>query len=67
MSDETYLQFMLPPDKPLVWLHGVVKNPPLSNEGRLQRGETLPMPESRAMPTIGARCHELRLRGYEAE
>jgi phage-related protein len=62
---------MRPPDKPLVWLHGVVKSPPLSPEGRLhagvvlrrlQRGATLLMPESRAMPAIGARCHELRLR-----
>ena len=59
------------PDKPLVWLHGVVKNPPLSNEGRLhagvllhrlQRGDVLPMPDSRPMPAIGPRCHELRLR-----
>jgi len=59
------------PDKPLVWLHGVVKSPPLSHEGRLhaglllrrlQRGEMLPMPESRRMPSIGGRCHELRLR-----
>ena len=28
---------------------------------RLQRGETMSMPESRSMPTIGARCHELRI------
>jgi len=28
---------------------------------RLQRGETLSMPDSRPMPTIGARCHELRI------
>lgn len=28
---------------------------------RLQRGETLSMPESRPMPTIGLRCHELRI------
>ena len=71
MSDVTYPLVMRPPDKPLVWLHGVVKSPPLSPEGRLhagvllrrlQRGETLPMPEARAMPAIGARCHELRLR-----
>jgi phage-related protein len=61
---------MRQPDKPLVWLHGVVKSPPLSPAGRihaglllrrLQRGETLPMPESRPMPNIGVRCHELRL------
>ena len=61
---------MSPPDKPLVWLHGAVKSPPLSHEGRLhagfllrrlQRGETLPLPYSRPMPAIGGRCHELRL------
>ncbi|MBS1117551.1 MAG: Phage-related protein [candidate division NC10 bacterium] len=58
------------PDKPLVWLHGIVKSPPFSPAGRLhaglllrrlQRGEALPMPESRPMPSIGPRCHELRL------
>ena len=27
----------------------------------LQKGETLPMPHSRPMPTIGARFHELRI------
>ncbi len=61
---------MSPPDKPLLWLHGAVKSPPLSREGRLQagillrrlqRGEVLPMPYSRPMPTVGGRCHELRI------
>ena len=28
---------------------------------RLQRGEALSMPESRPMPVIGSRCHELRI------
>lgn len=28
---------------------------------RLQRGEALFMPESRPMPVIGSRCHELRI------
>ena len=28
---------------------------------RLQRGEVLSMPESRPMPGIGPRCHELRI------
>jgi phage-related protein len=28
---------------------------------RLQRGESLAMPQSRPMPSIGARCHELRV------
>jgi len=57
-------------DKPLVWLHGEVKTPPFSSEARieagfvlrrLQRGERLGMPHSRPMPTIGPRCHELRI------
>jgi phage-related protein len=57
-------------DKPLAWLHGQVKTPPLSQEARigtgfllrqLQRGERLRMPESRPMPSIGSRCHELRI------
>ena len=58
-------------DKPLVWLHGEVKTPPFSKEGRveagtllrrLQHGEKLALPHSRPMPVIGSRCHELRIR-----
>jgi phage-related protein len=61
---------MSPADKPLVWLHGEVRTPPFSADARieagfllrtLQRGARLAMPQSRAMPTIGARCHELRI------
>lgn len=61
---------MSPTDKPLVWLHGEVKSPPLSAAARLQagvflrrlqRGEKLSMPQSRPMPMIGPRCHELRV------
>ena len=57
-------------DKPLVWLHGEVKTPPFSKAGRLeagfllrrlQSGEKLGLPWSRPMPTIGNRCHELRI------
>ncbi len=57
-------------DKPLAWLHGQLKTPPLSQEvrietgfllRRLQRGERLPMPQSRPMPGIGSHCHELRV------
>ena len=57
-------------DKPLVWLHGELKTPPLTKAARveagyllrrLQRGENLGMPHSRPMPSIGRRCHELRL------
>ncbi len=57
-------------DKPLVWLHGEVKTPPFSSSARieagfllrsLQMGENLSMPHSRPMPSIGSRCHELRI------
>jgi phage-related protein len=53
-----------------VWLHGEVKTPPLSAAARveagfllrqLQQGVRLGMPHSRSMPSIGARCHELRI------
>jgi len=56
--------------KPLVWLHGEIKTPPLSPEARmeagfllrrLQDGATLSLPHSRPMPGIGAKCHELRV------
>ena len=61
-------------DKALVWLHGEVKTPPLSHEGRieagtllrrLQQGEKLSLPHSRPMPVVGSRCHELRVRDQE--
>jgi phage-related protein len=64
------MDFVSEADKPLVWLHGEVKTPPFSKEARveagvllrrLQRGETLSLPASRPMPTIGRRCHELRI------
>ena len=57
-------------DKPLIWLRGEVKTPPLSRKGRLragfllrrlQQGESIGMPDSRPMPSIGRRCHELRI------
>jgi phage-related protein len=57
-------------DKPLAWLHGEVKTPPFSKNARietgtllrrLQRGEKLGLPQSRPMPVIGPRCHELRI------
>ena len=56
--------------KPLRWLHGEVKTPPMSVAARremgsllrdLQEGQMLSMPHSRPMPNIGARCHELRV------
>jgi phage-related protein len=57
-------------DKPLVWLEGEIKTPPFSPETRveagtllrrLQRGESIGLPLSRPMATIGRRCHELRI------
>jgi len=57
-------------DKDLVWLQGEVKTPPFSLEARLeagyllrqlQQGIKLAMPQSRPMPVIGRRCHELRI------
>jgi len=61
-------------EKPLVWLHGEVKTPPFSRDGRieagtllrrLQRGEKLSLPHSRAMPVVGSRCHELRIQDHD--
>ena len=66
---------MSPNDKPLVWLEGEVKTPPLSQAARqeagvslrqLQAGHTVPMPHSRPMPAIGRRCHELRIQDKTA-
>jgi len=57
-------------DKPLVWLYGEVKTRPFSRVARvecgcllrrLQRGESFGLPHSRPMPSIAARCHELRV------
>jgi len=56
--------------KPLRWLHGEVKTPPMSVDARremgmwlreLQDGERPSMPHSRPMPDLGFRCHELRV------
>lgn len=57
-------------EKPLFWLHGEIKTPPFSGTARietgfllrqLQGGQPLSLPHSRPMPSIGARCHELRI------
>lgn len=61
---------MSPKDKPLVWLQGEVKTPPLSVAARLeagyllrvlQSGQMVAMPHSRPMPSIGRSCHKLRI------
>lgn len=60
-----------PETKPLVWLHGEVKTPPFTPEGRqeagmllrlLQDGEHLGMPQAEPLPDIGKRCGSLRVR-----
>ncbi len=57
-------------EKPLVWLHGEIKTPPMSQRARieagyllrrLQKGDLLSLPWSRPMPSVGVRCHELRI------
>lgn len=61
---------MSPSHKPIAWVHGEIKTPPMSDLARkesgrllrdLQKGIALSMPQSRPMPSIGARCHELRI------
>jgi len=51
-------------------LQGEIKTPPFSSRARveagyllrrLQIGEKLSLPYSRPMPSIGVRCHELRI------
>src|SRR4051794_15704796 len=58
----------------VVFLASGIKTPPFTREarkevgrllGRLQDGEMIPMPLSRPMPSIGKRCHELRVRDEE--
>jgi len=60
--------------KPLVWLHGEVKTPPFTAEGRqeagmllrlLQEGERLGMPQAEPLPDVGLRCGALRVRDAE--
>jgi len=61
---------MSPQDKPLVWMHGEITTPPFSSISRLeagyllrqvQKGIKLSLPQSRPMPSIRTRCHELRI------
>ncbi len=62
---------MSPKDKPLVWLKTDIKSPPFSKEARieagyllrlLQQGHNLSMPQSRKIPDLCSRCHELRIK-----
>ena len=61
---------MSPHDKLLVWMHGEISTPPFSDNARieagyllrqLQKGIALSLPQSRPMPSIETRCHELRI------
>jgi phage-related protein len=66
-----YVRRVSPAHKPLVFLSGAtIKTPPRKAAARgevgyllrqLQAGESLALPRSRPMPSIGARCHELRV------
>lgn len=56
--------------KQLLILKGEIKTPPMSRAARveagfllrqLQEGFILGLPQSRPMPSIGKRCHELRI------
>ena len=61
---------MSPQDKPLVWMHGEISTPPFSANARIEagyllrqveKGIKLSLPQSRPLPSIGPRCHELRI------
>jgi phage-related protein len=61
--------------KRLIFLGVEIKTPPMSVEARREAGQllrmvqdglTLGMPRSRPMPSIGPRCHELRVRDEDA-
>jgi len=63
-----------PRRKPLAWLHGEIKSPPFTPEGRqeagmllrlLQEGQRLSMPQAERLPDVGARCGALRVRDAE--
>jgi hypothetical protein len=57
--------------KPVVWLHGEIKTPPFTADGRqeagmllrfLQENEPLGMPQAEPLPVLGPRCGSLRVR-----
>jgi phage-related protein len=62
-------------DKVLVWLRGEILTPPFTTEARrevgallrqLQQGVQLGLPHSGPIPSIGRRCHELRVPDKES-
>ncbi|MEX2281227.1 MAG: type II toxin-antitoxin system RelE/ParE family toxin [Gemmatimonadota bacterium] len=61
-------------DRPLIWLHGEVRTPPLSPDARVeagvllrrvQRGEVIGLPHGRSMPGVGKRCFEFRIQDVD--
>ena len=63
-----------PTRKPVVWLHGEIKTPPFTAEGRqeagmllrlLQEREPLSMPQAEPLLNVGPRCGALRVRDAE--
>jgi phage-related protein len=63
-----------PSRKPVIWLHGEIKTPPFTADGRqeagmllrlLQEGERLGMPQAEPLPDVGPRCGALRVRDTE--
>jgi len=61
---------MSPLHKPMAWLTGEPKTPPIPSDVRIeagylfrlvQAGMLIPMPKNRYMPEIGKNCHELRI------
>ncbi len=70
MSVLTYTCIREPEGQASAWLPGQVRTPPFSTAAlvetgfllrRLQQGKKLSMPQSRPMPSIAARCDELRV------
>jgi phage-related protein len=63
-----------PARMPLVWLHGEIKTPPFTAQGRqetgmllrlLQQGEHVGMPQAEPLSDVGNRCGALRVRDAE--
>ena len=76
MSKLTYLRWVDTNDKPIVWFIESWQTPPMGTEARtnagtllrrVQKGIKLTMPDSRPMPVIGSRCHELRITDAETD
>jgi phage-related protein len=60
--------------KLVAWLHGEIKSPPFTEQGRkeagdllrlLQEGERLGMPQAEPLPIVGPRCGAIRVRDGE--